>query len=144
MAAPTFPGNPEIKIHDIYLAINPYGWRDNYHVFTSANQYATRQDEYDTWDAAIAAGHSYLVGLQKTREDYLRHNTSPVKGWMRVACEFAFWHPDLQVNVVGDRLSWVFRRRGEYVEIGLPHHDAGGERYWVTRNARSRVLVDVD
>lgn len=35
-------------------------------------------------------------------------------------------------------------KRGEYVEIGLPHHSHGGEKYWVSRTGKTKVLINVD
>jgi hypothetical protein len=41
-------------------------------------------------------------------------------------------------------LIYHIAKRGEYVEIGLPHHCHGGEKYWVSRNGKTKVLINVD
>jgi hypothetical protein len=41
-------------------------------------------------------------------------------------------------------LDLSHRKRGEYVEFGLPHHCHGGERYRVSRNGKTRVMIKVD
>jgi hypothetical protein len=42
------------------------------------------------------------------------------------------------------RLIYQIAKRGEYVEFGLPHHCHGGEKYWVSRNGKTKVLINVD
>jgi len=41
-------------------------------------------------------------------------------------------------------LIYHIAKRGEYVEFGLPHHCHGGEKYRVSRNGKTRVLINVD
>jgi hypothetical protein len=41
-------------------------------------------------------------------------------------------------------LIYHIAKRGEYVEFGLPHHCHGGEKYWVSRNGKTKVLIKVD
>ena len=41
------------------------------------------------------------------------------------------------------RLIHHIAKRGEYVEFGLPHHCHSGEKYWVSRNGKTRVLINV-
>ena len=41
------------------------------------------------------------------------------------------------------RLIHQIATRGEYVEFGLPHHCHSGEKYWVSRNGKTRVLINV-
>jgi len=41
------------------------------------------------------------------------------------------------------RLIYHIAKRGEYVEIGLPHHCHGGEKYWVSRRAKIKVLINL-
>jgi hypothetical protein len=42
------------------------------------------------------------------------------------------------------RFIYHIGKRGEYVEFGLPHHRHGGEKYWVSRNGKTKVLINVD
>jgi hypothetical protein len=42
------------------------------------------------------------------------------------------------------RLIYHIAKRGECVEIGPPHHCHGGEKYWVCRNGKTKVLIHVD
>lgn len=40
--------------------------------------------------------------------------------------------------------SWCIHWRGEYCLFGLPHHDAGGERHWISNDAKTKILINVD
>jgi len=39
---------------------------------------------------------------------------------------------------------WRVYLRGEYVEFALPHQDHGGEKHYVTKDGKTKVLVNVD
>jgi hypothetical protein len=41
-------------------------------------------------------------------------------------------------------LIYHIAKRGEYVEFGLPHYSHGGEKYWVSRRGKTKVLINVD
>jgi hypothetical protein len=43
-----------------------------------------------------------------------------------------------------NRLIYHIAKRGEYVEFGLPHYSHGGEKYWVSRRGKTKVLINVD
>jgi coproporphyrinogen III oxidase len=40
--------------------------------------------------------------------------------------------------------DWAIYRRGKYVNFSLPHQDAGGERDYISRDGRKRVLINID
>jgi hypothetical protein len=42
------------------------------------------------------------------------------------------------------RLIYHIAKHGDYFEFGLPHHCRGGEKYWVSRNGKTKVLINVD
>jgi hypothetical protein len=50
----------------------------------------------------------------------------------------------LVLSSMKPRLIYHIAKRGEYVEFGLPHHCHGGEKYWVSRNGKTKVLINVD
>lgn len=102
-------------------------------------------DEYGTWDACLDAGRSYLVGDKVPMKDFLKNHTSSITAaWMKLAVRLAMADNDVSIRVRNNRMDYKIYRRGEYVEIGLPHHDYGGERHWITRDCKRRVLVNVD
>ncbi|CAG0943410.1 hypothetical protein ANRL1_01329 [Anaerolineae bacterium] len=100
--------------------------------------------ESATWNEVIASGKSYLVGKQVPTPVFLKSHTSPLCAWQRHAVELAKLMPDKKVVMISNRLEYHIYTRNDYVEIGLPHQDRGGEKHWVTRNGKSKVLVNVD
>lgn len=106
-------------------------------------------DQYNTWEAIIAGGHSYMVGSGKTREQYLRAHTSRLSEWQRVAYRIAWLYPDQQILIetgvyAPRQYDWVIYRRGEYVDFSLPHQDSGGEKDYVSRDGKTRIQVNED
>lgn len=108
------------------------------------NYWSTHEDNYGTWDACIKAGKDYLVGDSQTMPEFLRKHTSSMPGWMQKAALWAWYNPDKKLNLRGRRLEYEFCKRGEYVDVALPHHDMGGERNWITRDFHKRVLINID
>jgi hypothetical protein len=51
---------------------------------------------------------------------------------------------DVGPHIDEARLIYHIAKRGEFVEFGLPHHCHGGEKYWVSRNGKTKVLINVD
>ncbi len=107
------------------------------------------QDEFASWETVIAAGQSYMTGKSMTRQAYLRKYTSRIgPKWQQDAYIWAFQNPGKTLVVeIKDSLRdeiWWIGRRGECVHFLLPHQDHGGEKAWVSRNGKSRVLVNVD
>lgn len=101
-------------------------------------------DEYRTWIKALEAGRSYMVGSQVSMDCFVKSHKTPVQKWMREIIKHCFDNPKECVKLNTHRLMYVFRRRGEYVEFGLPHQDHGGEKYWITKDNKTKILVNVD
>lgn len=116
-----------------------------YSVSFRENWYATQtNDEYGAWDVSVEGGYSYLVGDRMTREQYLRTHSSSLSCWQEFAFEWCKLNPDQRLVVENNRYTYHVCVRGEYVEIGLPYHDHGGERHWITRDGKRKLLVNVD
>jgi len=93
----------------------------------------------------IESGRSYLVGDSQDTETFIRRHRSPVPSWLQSACWLAYNEPGKRVDLNSRRLHFSVYRRGEYVNISLPHHDKGGEKDWITMHPfHTRVLVNVD
>lgn len=117
-----------------------------YRVRTRDNEYARpeRKDDYTTWDAIIEAGRNYMVGRETPMAEYLRSHSSNLTLWQRMAYDWCKANPNQRLVVENARYEYHVYLRGESVEIGLPFHDQGGERHWVTRDGKRKVLVNVD
>jgi len=63
-----------------------------------------------------------------------------------MAYRWCLGHPTLCLVFESRLQSRIYHimKHGEYVEIGLPFHDYGGEKHWITRDGKTRVLVNVD
>ena len=104
-------------------------------------------DPYGEWDAAIDSGRSYLCGSEMPMADFLRTHRSRVTDWQQMAFAWAWNNPGKALSLhrqSSPRLDWVVRRRGEYVDFGLPHQDSGGEKNYVSRDGVTKILVNVD
>ena len=118
-----------------------------YSVEQRINPYPNGEDaDYGTWEKALDVGRSYLVGPTVPMPEFQRVNTSSLNEWQRLAYEWCMANPSrmLVLTSTKPRLIYHIAKRGEYVEIGLPHHCHGGEKYWVSRNGKTRVLINVD
>ncbi len=118
-----------------------------YVVREKANEYSNGEDpEYGRWERSLESGHSYLVGSDMPMGEFLRRHTSSLTTWQKLAYLWCLANPSrclvLRSNAL--RREYEIKKRGEYVEIGLLHHDWGGERHWITRDGRRKVLVNVD
>jgi hypothetical protein len=100
-------------------------------------------NEFWYWDRIIESGKSYMVGDMPTQE-YLRKFSSPLSKWQKLAYVWAIENPDSILDVETSSHEWQVYTRGEYVEFSLPHQDKGGERNYVTRNGKTKVLVNED
>ena len=102
--------------------------------------------DYGTWEKALDAGRSYLVGATVPISEFQRVYTSPLNEWQRLAYVWCVANPSrmLVITSVKPRLIYHIAKRGESVEFGLPHHCHGGEKYWVSRNGKTKVLINVD
>lgn len=130
----------------------------NYTVIVAENPYLNDENErtHWTWEKLIESGKSYLVGKQVPTEKFIREHTSRLTTWQSFAALWALENPSQQLIVETAKWCRAPRRcyvicarafadpHGAVVEIGLPHHDAGGERHWISRDCKTRVLVNVD
>lgn len=145
--------NLHVSIDDLRRAVGA-----TYSVATAENPYYTDQSEWKewTWEKLIESGKSYLVGKEVPTAKFIREHTSRLTAWQSFAALWASENPTQQLTIETSTWSRALRRcyvicarafgdpNGTVVEIGLPHHDAGGERHWVTRDCKNRVLVNVD
>ncbi|MDL1894871.1 hypothetical protein FBQ82_01225 [Anaerolineae bacterium CFX7] len=143
----------KVTLDDIRRAVSR-----TYTVTTHENFYHTNASEWNqwTWEKLIQSGKSYLVGKDVSTKKFIREHTSRLTTWQSLAALWAIENPSQQLIV--ETSDWVRAPRrcyvicarafadpnGAVVEIGLPHHDAGGERHWITRDCKTRVLVNVD
>ena len=90
---------------------------------------------------ALDVGRSYLVGATVPLSEFQRVYKSSLNEWQRMAFEWCV--ADAGSHIDETRLIHHIAKRGEYVEFGLPHHCHSGEKYWVSRNGKTRVLINV-
>lgn len=124
------------------LAAEPFP----YVVRQKENHYANGLDPNGTWFKALESGRSYLAGSSTQMTEFIRRHSSRLIGWQRLAYQWCVANPSECLILNSKKLGRIYeiKKRGEYVEIGLPHHTFGGERYWITRNGKTKVLVNVD
>lgn len=103
-----------------------------------------KPDDYANWNKSIAGGKSYLVGEAISTETFLKTHRSSCKLWQQNVFAYCKAHPHETVNLRNRRFDYDCYWRGEYCVISLPHHDAGGEQSWITRDGKSKTLVNVD
>ena len=103
-----------------------------------------KPDDYANWNKSIAGGKSYLVGEAISTETFLKTHRSSCKLWQQNVFAYCKAHPHETVNLRNRRFDYDCYWRGEYCVISLPHHDVGGERSWITRDGKSKILVNVD
>jgi hypothetical protein len=118
-----------------------------YTVRQKDNEYANGEDpKFGTWETVLDAGRSYLAGSDTPMPEFLRRHSSSLTTWQKQAYQWCLANPSrcLVFESRPLRRNYEIKKRGEYIEIGLPHHDWGGERHWVTRDGKRKVLVNVD
>jgi hypothetical protein len=78
--------------------------------------------------------------------EFQRVNTSSLNEWQRLAFAWCVANPSrmLVFTSTKSRLIYHIAKRGEYVEFGLPINATGGEKYWVSRNGKTKALINVD
>jgi rubredoxin len=116
------------------------GWR----VSTYDNWEPPEDDRYRQWDEALKAGRNYLVGSDVPLDEFVKSYRSPMRSWQQTAYRWAIQHPGRMLILRNASNSWEVYKRGEYVEFGLPHHDAGGVRHYISRNGKSKIRVNED
>jgi len=101
-----------------------------------------------TWDEMIEAGKSYMVGSDVPTKKYLASHTTYMNDsqWLYWAVQWAFENEDGRLIVKTHSKDYEIYRRGEWVEIALPHHGRGGEKHWVVHksNPNKKILINVD
>ncbi len=114
------------------------------------NQYSNDPDDnYKSFDKALESGKSYLVGDGIPTDEFKRTHKSSIEKWMRAIVRYCEQRPETKIGFTINRgnfapYEYVIYKRGEYVNIGLPHQDAGGERDWITKDGKTKYLVNVD
>lgn len=111
------------------------------------NQYPNGEDpRFGNWDEAVEAGRSYLVGNDTPLAAFLKRYSSEMNEWQKLAYAWVMANPGsrLVLKSTQPRREFHIYKRGEYVEIGLPHQDAGGEKHWISRDGKRKVLVNQD
>ncbi len=112
--------------------LNPYG------------PAAAKPDQWATWEAALAAGQSYLCGPSVSRAAFLRTYRRSMLNWMIPAYVWARQNPERVLTLMSRRYTWRVYQRGEYVVFQLPFHDSGGEKEYISRDGVSRIKVNDD
>lgn len=107
----------------------------------------SQNDEYASWNNALLSayenmGHHKRMSLKEFAATKRQYVYVP---WQIEACNFVYERPETAIAFSGKRYCWTFRRRGEWVAIELPYHDAGGEKYWISQFPfKVRYLADID
>ena len=119
----------------------------SYMIAQQANEYRNGEDpHYGDWNRALEAGRNYLVGRDVSLTEFARTHRSSLNDWQRLAYQWCLANPSqaLVLRARNGRLIYEIKKRGDYVEIGLPHHDHGGEKHWISRDGKTKVLINVD
>lgn len=131
------PESPDLKLRDKYGF--PHGFAE-----VRPNSYAAIESEYRKWDKAIEGGKDYMVGDSQDMETFIRTHRSALTAWQKIAYAWATANPFYKLDVRIGRNEWSIYQRGEYVDFYLPHHDAGGEKSYISRDGKTKVLINVD
>lgn len=127
--------------NDIWLAFRTQ-------VFVSfkakTSEWHLKPGEYGFWSKIIECGRSYMVGTGTPMKEYLRSHSSPLSKWQKAAFDWVLQNPTSILEVNTKTHHWQVYLRGEYVEFALPHQDHGGEKHYVTKDGKSKVLINVD
>ncbi len=128
---------------DMTAVMEPF----DYIVRQRDNQFKDGEDpSYGDWDKAIDGGRSYLVGSAVSIRQFLRTHTSALTEWQRMAYRWCLANSSLSLVFEARRQRRIYQvmKRSDYVEIGLPHQEYGGEKHWISRDGKTKVLVNVD
>lgn len=103
------------------------------------------QDQFRRWDHSIECGRDYLCGNDYPMDRFLAEQTTSIQSYMIPVVLFCWDNPLvlIQFMTLGHR-EYAIYRRGEYIVISLPYHDCGGEKDWITRDFKTKVLINVD
>lgn len=142
-AAPPRPESLTV-MQEIDLRSTPRGWKYRIGLSVVANHRAVMSSDYDTWGAQMEAGKSYLVGSEVPIEQFIKTHRSPLVRWMPKAFAWCKANPYYRLDISPPGRKWYVYAQGDFVVFKLPHHDYGGEKAWVSRDGKTRVLVNVD
>lgn len=120
------------------------GWPSRCQVRPSQYAMQMRTSDYGTWDASLAAGKSYLVGDSWSMEAFIAKHRSTLRGWQPAAYEWARQNPYWKLCFTIGHRDWEVYACDAFVTFALPHQDAGGERHYISRDGKTKVLVNVD
>jgi hypothetical protein len=124
-----------------------YNWLAHQRIRLNTNPYFNANDFYN-WTEILAAGRRYFTSNDTTEEEFLKKYTSPLAPWQKLAFKWAITHMDQQISTHGirgrRRWDWQVSVRNNYVEISLPSHYRGGERYWACQDGKHKILINKD
>jgi hypothetical protein len=133
-------GKPEPKRPELRGGIYGFPFQST----VRPNSYSVMDDPYGKWEKALECGKSYMVGDGQDMLTFIKGHRSALTAWQKIAYAWACENPAWKVDVTVDRNEWSIYRRGEYVDFSLPHQDAGGEKTYITRDGRTKILINVD
>ena len=92
--------------------------------------------KYGSFLKSIECGRSYLYGDSVSLQEMLKKRIA-MPAWQKAVYRFCMQNPNRQVEITinnKDRARYRYKiyKRGEYVEVRLPYHDAGGEMAWIS------------
>ena len=111
------------------------------------------EGNWGTWDTLLESGKSYMVGDRIPLEDYVKSHRTSMSPFQKAVARWVWEHPDFYVKLSSystgwcgyPRSEWDYRRQGEAVVFGMPHHSSGGEKHWMTRpEFTGAILINVD
>jgi len=103
-----------------------------------------RVSEWRTWDKALKAGRSYLVGDVVPMTNFIAKYRSELTDWQKEAFIWASANPFYKLKLSTPGKEWEVYLSGEMVEFALPHHDYGGERHYISQDGKAKVLINED
>lgn len=144
--------NPRISEIERVRHIVRHYYKESVFVSTTNNcNLLTPDSDYFTYNSVVEAGKSYMVGEDVPTKKYIASHSTYIEphSWLAFAIDWAFNNPESMMSVdIQSRNSYYYQvyKRGEYVEIALPHHGRGGEKHWIVPSERRnrRLLVNVD
>ncbi len=137
---------PDLSLlRQVYWSASQTAWRsvtvkDNW----TLAAYQTRPDPAGTWTDALECGRSYLVGESVPMSRFMQTHRSRLVDWQKVAFAWCRANPSQMLIMEDGKQDWQIYARGDHVEFVLPYHDAGGERAYITKDGRSKILINVD
>ena len=122
------------KVLDIRSSM-PYELKSN--IFTISilyNSYFKLIDQWCKFEEALKSGLDYLG----------RQPKSKVNPMLKPFVDYCFKNPDIRICIETKNRDYEIYKRGEFVNISLPHHCRGGEKDWITKDGITQYLVNVD